>query len=124
MKAFITGILLIVAGIVLGSQSDYMDEKRMRVTVLEKYVESGGYKRSSSPVMVLRTEDGRVFDTYVSYATHHLYGKGDVLVMGLREMDIQQTAAGNVLSFFVLVLVVTGISVAFIGAPLFWLLDR
>lgn len=100
MKWALIGAALFACGVMLNMSSDYMQYKPTRLTVLEKYIQPGGYKSSGSPVMVLKTEDGRIFDRHVSYATHYRFAKGDRIVMDLRRMDLQQSAHENALYFF------------------------
>lgn len=93
------GFLLFAIAIQLHRSSDYMQFKPVTVTVVEKYLPQGG-RYTPSPVMVLRTDEGVLFDLYVGYATYATRDKGDRLVFNLRRFDIRQTGMDNLIYFF------------------------
>lgn len=103
-------ILMVISAHVLHVTGDYMVFKPMTLTVMEKYPPPVRYKGSSNPIMVFKTEDGRLFDQEVSYTTSYRFNVNDRLILELREFDIKQTVGKNVLYFFLpLIFTVVGV---------------
>ena len=118
-KFLVAGAMLLFAFVAFKATGDYNYSKPMTLTVVAEYHEPGGYRRYGGPVMVLRTEDGRVFDRRVSYSTITLYKPGDRIVMNLRRLDIRQSGTENLLNFLMVVFASFGIS-AVLMAGLCW----
>lgn len=92
----------------------YTTQKDTPVTVINKLIVSGS--RSGHMEMVLRLDDGTVFDTPVSASTYTMCDVGQRYVMQFTPMDIRQTMTQNLLYFFLPVVL---LSFGLVGS-LFW----
>lgn len=100
----------IVATIIFGIISytdDYMEYKDRKCIVLDKLAASGGRKSSGDFYLVLKEEQGIVFDLMVSPATYSQSNIGKTKYFSLRQFDIKQTAMNNLIYWFGSVFFVT-----------------
>ena len=80
--------------------NDYMKSKERKCTIVDKLTTSDGYKHSGNFYLVLKEEQGHVFDIIVSPSTYSQSDVGDIKMFNLRQIDIKQTVKENLIYFF------------------------
>lgn len=87
-------VSVLVAATLYLTGTDYSDSKLRKCEVVDKLVQGG---HSATFWLVLKDEQGRVFDLIVTPATYSTSKVGETISFNLREYDIQEVPSKNLL---------------------------
>jgi hypothetical protein len=76
-----------------------MEFKVRNCIILNKVMSPAGYKHSSNFYLILKEEQGIVFDQIVAPSTYTQHEIGDKIRFDLRNFDIKQTHKENIIFF-------------------------
>lgn len=101
LRLILVGIAFFLSIWYVNSINTYMTYKDTPVEVLQTYsgVSSGKHSLMQF-VAVYKTQDGVVFDRFISASQFYKYQPGDKIVISLRPYDIRQNTFDNMVKFF------------------------
>jgi hypothetical protein len=105
MKRILLCLASMIIGIAMIWNCDYSRFRIMELTVLQAYESRGRY--SSNPVLVMKTEQGEIFDLNTSYSTMSQHPPGSKVKFSLRPMDVHQTAGKNLAFVFLPIILIS-----------------